>query len=74
MHVFSFKPDRLLLSRKCYELIHYTGVSCLLSLALYYFSFTAPMVPMLVHVERCYSQLPICTLLCKACLLINDLE
>lgn len=29
MHVFSFIPDRLLLSRKCYELIHYAGGSCL---------------------------------------------
>ena len=31
MHVFSFIPDRLLLSRKCCELIHYAGGSCLLS-------------------------------------------
>lgn len=74
MHVFSFIPDRLLLSRKCRELIHYAGGSCLLSSALYYFSFTAPAVPMLVHVERRYSQLPICTLLCGACLLTNGPE
>lgn len=64
MHVFSFIPNRLLLSRKCYELIHYTGGSSLLNSVLYYFSFTAPAVSMLVHVERRYSQLPICTLLC----------
>lgn len=73
MHVFSFIPDRLLLSRK-YELIHYAGGSCLLSSALCYSSFTAPMVPMLTHTERCSSQLPICTLYCRACLLTNGLE
>lgn len=74
MHVFSFIPDRLLLSRKCYELSHYAGGSCLLSSPLYYFSFTAPTVPMLVHVERRYSQLPICTPLRGACLLTNGPE
>lgn len=63
MHVFSFIPDRLLLSRKCCELIHYTGGSCLLSLPLYYFSSTIPTVPIPVHGEQPYSQLPICTLL-----------
>lgn len=57
--MFSFIPDRRLLSRKC-ELIHYGGGSCLPSSALYYFSFTAPTVPVLVRVERRYSQLPIC--------------
>lgn len=35
MHVFSFLPDRLLLSRKCSELSHYAGGSCLFSLPLY---------------------------------------
>lgn len=74
MHMFSFIPDRLLLSRKCYELINYARGSCLLSPALYYFSLTAPMVPMLVHVERRYSQLPICALLCGVCLLTNGLQ
>lgn len=74
MHVFSFIPDRLLLSRKCCELIHYAGGSCLLSSALYYFSLAAPTVPMPVRVERRYSQLPICTLLCGACLLTNGPE
>lgn len=74
MHVFSFSPDRLLLSRKCSELSHYAGGSCLFSLPLYYFSFAAPTVPMLVHVERLYSQLPICTPLCGDCLLTNGPE
>lgn len=74
MHVFSFIPDRLLLSRKCCELIHYTGGSCLLSSPLYCFSFTAPAVSMPVHVEQRYSQLPICTLLFGACLLTNGPE
>lgn len=74
MHVFSFIPDRLLLSRKCYELIPYAGGSCLLSSTLYYFSFTAPTVPLLVHTERCYSQLPICGRLRGACLLTNGPE
>lgn len=74
MHVFSFIPDRLLLSRKCYELIHYAAGSCLLSSALYYFSFAAPTVPMLAHTELCYSQLPICTPLRGARLLTNGPE
>lgn len=34
----------------------------------------SPTVPMPVHVERRYSQLPICTLLCGACLLTNGPE
>lgn len=52
MHVFSFIPDRLLLSRKYCELIHYAGGSCLLSSFLYYFSFTAPAVPARTRVEQ----------------------
>lgn len=59
MLVFLFIPDRLQLAMYCYELIHCGGGSCLLSLPLYYFSFKAPTVTMLVHVQQCYGQLQI---------------